>query len=259
MIDSAENRAPLSAAAAPTSGSSVGTPDALGLDPALGACGLNVAGALGAGVYDSLVPEPWTSAVLLPTAQSAYVIGSGGSAFCAHARAERPDSPHPLDEVCEVRVLTAVARLREQGVESCALFYWERRGAGEGDFADFVAVARAAGLGARSRIGLLLHREHGPWFAIRAILLTDRPAPTTGESPPAPDFCSDCAAPCVEACPAQAIGDAGIDISRCSDWRHREAHCAERCDARLACPIGRASRYSSQALAHHMTARFRGS
>ncbi|MDP6977591.1 MAG: hypothetical protein QF570_03180 [Myxococcota bacterium] len=236
-----------------------GTPDALGFEPALGACGLNVAGVLRVDTYDSLVPDAWQSGALLPGAASAYVIGSGGSAFYEHARGERPDSPHPLDEVCEARVTTVVAQLRERDVESRALFYWERRGAGEGEFADFVAIAHAAGLGVRSRIGVLLHREHGPWFAIRAVLLTDRAAPAGSEAPPTPDFCSDCAAPCVVACPAGAVGEVGIDIARCSDWRHREAQCASRCDARLACPIGTASRYSSEALAHHMTAHFRGS
>ncbi len=254
MIDSPE-RADSMLASTPVQGPR--TPAALGLDPALDACGLNVAGVLRAETYDALVPSAWKCGTLLPTARSIYVIGSGGSAFYANARAERAEGPHPLDAFCEARVASAVLRLDREGIASRACFYWERRGDGDGEFADFVALARAAGLGSRSLIGLLLHPDHGPWFAIRAVVLTDRCPPVAGDVYEAPDFCADCPAPCIDICPARAVTRSGMNVVRCSEWRHREAQCAASCDARLACPVGRESRYTSEALAHHMTSHFR--
>ncbi len=232
-------------------------PSALGLSPELEACGLDLAGVLTADRYDELVPAAWRSQQLLAGSRFVYVIGSAGSSFYRYARAQRPDSAHPLDETCEECVTEAGRRLEAAGALQRPLFYWERRGPGERGFADFVAIAHAAGFGARSRIGMLLHPTHGPWFAIRALLLCDRQPPPSIEAPAVPDFCADCAAPCIDACPAGAVGAAGIDIERCSESRHRDPRCAARCDARLACPVGRDSRYADDALEHHMTAHFR--
>lgn len=233
------------------------TPGELGLDPALEACGLNVAGALRVRDYDAIVTAAWRSAALLPSARTVYVIGSGGASFHAQAIQRAPDVAHPLDDACEAQVGAVAERMNRAGCTSRALFYWERRGEeGECVFADFVAIAHAAGLGARSRLGLLLHPRHGPWFAIRALLLSEREAPVARRMP-VPDFCSDCAAPCTAACPAGAVTRAGISLDRCSESRHSDPRCASRCDARLACPVGADSRYPPAALAHHMTSHFR--
>ena len=232
-------------------------PSAFGLDPGLEACGLNVAGVLPRETYDAIVPEAWRVDRLLPAAASVYVIGSGGSRFYFEARKAYPHSVHPLDEACEVHMTSAARTLDARGFESRALHYWERRGEGEGAFADFVALARAAGLGVASRIGLLLHPHFGPWFAIRALLMTARPFPSPYKSTLPIDFCADCPAPCAEACPANAIGSNQIDMRRCGESRQHDERCALRCAARLACPAGAESVYPDEALAHHMSAPLR--
>ncbi|MBW2292210.1 MAG: hypothetical protein JRG94_07840 [Deltaproteobacteria bacterium] len=127
-----------------------GTPAAVGLDASLDAAGLNVAAVLSRERYDALVPHAWQSRALLPGATSVFVIGSGGPAFYWAARRARPDAQHPLDEFLEEMVTRAASKLERAGCVTRAVFYWERRGENDrepGRFADFIALARAAGLG----------------------------------------------------------------------------------------------------------------
>jgi epoxyqueuosine reductase QueG len=116
-----------------------------------------------------------------------------------------------------------------------------------------VALGRAAGLGAASRLGLLLHPEFGPWMSLRAVVLTPLELPESG---PLTDFdpCGGCAAPCASACRGSAIADDRFDVARCAATRLREAGCRSRCDARRACVIGPEHGYAAAAEAHHMAA-----
>lgn len=241
------------------------TSSSLGLDPALAAAGLNVAGWLTPSQYDALVPESWQARQLLPTAAVVFVIGSGGDNFYWAARKARPGSRHPVDDYCAELVGRAADRLEAAGFATCAAFYWEQRaqsGREPGEFADFVALAKAAGLGAASRLGLLLHPRYGPWFAIRAVLLSERPAPVAPDDCATAaepfDPCPSCSAPCIAACPGNAVAmREKFSGDRCAETRHKLAGCAARCDARLACPEGADYRYDLEALSHHMTSHFR--
>jgi epoxyqueuosine reductase len=239
------------------------TPGALGLNAALESGGLNAAAVLSPEQYDALVPVAWQCSELLPTAASVFVLGSGGSMFYLAARRARPDAQHPLDEFCEELVTGAASELERQGAASRAVYYWERMGGIErepGHFADFIALARAAGLGASSRLGLMLNPIFGPWFAIRALILCELPMPVPAavEAGPLFDPCSACPAPCIEACPGTAVSLDPFSRERCASTREELPGCARRCDARLACPVGASHRYDPEALAYHMTARFRG-
>jgi epoxyqueuosine reductase QueG len=243
----------------------VESPTQLGLDPALSAAGLNVAASLAIGEYDALVPASWKSQELLPNASSVIVLGSGGDRFYWTARQARPGSQHPVDEHCEALVTHAAERLSAAGFTAYPAFYWERKAQDRGkpgEFADFVALARAAGLGETSRLGLLLHPRYGPWFAIRALLLSERPTPAAVnlgvEAADRYDPCPSCSAPCVAACPGNAVSHSDVFFAeRCAQTRHELAGCANRCAARLACPEGEEYRYAAEALSHHMTSHFR--
>lgn len=239
---------------------SASTQEALGLGSALAESGLNVAGALSPDDYNAIVPAAWQTQALHPTAATVFVIGSGGGAFYAAARAAFPDSEHPLDDHCEAVMAPVVEELGAQGSSSRALFYWQKlalEGAEAGVFADFVALARAAGLGSPSRLGLLLHPRYGPWFAIRALLLSDVVSQPTGQAADSFDPCGGCEAPCIATCHGRAVSREAFAAARCAETRHSNPQCAERCDARLACPVGGEHRYDASALAHHMTAHFR--
>lgn len=217
----------------------------LGLDRA----GLALLGCLSRARYDALVPPAWRAAELLPEARSALVVASGGRALFAAFRASREAQldADPLDAYTRRVVEAAAARL---GAPARALFAFEQRGGG---FADFVALGRAAGLGAPSRLGLLLHPVYGPWMSIRAVLLTSRSVP---ETPALRDFapCDGCPAPCAEACHGSAVGPARFDVEACAAARRREPACRLRCDARRACIVGPEHAYDADAEAHHMRA-----
>ena len=247
--------------------------------------GMGLLGVLAAARYDALVPAAWGSPALRPGARSALVVASGGralfDAFSAAPEASlaRPKaaqrgeaersrtSSEPLDAYT-VRVVEAAAGRLGGGAR--ALFAFEQRG---GVYADFVALGQVAGLGAPSRLGLLLHPVFGPWMSIRAVLLTEREVAETG---PAPGFdpCGGCPAPCVRACRGAAVpAAAGVfdsarlrlaarpqalqfrfDVAACCATRVSEPGCRLRCDARRSCVIGPDRAYSPEAEAHHMRA-----
>jgi hypothetical protein len=234
--------------------------------------GMGLLGVLAVARYDALVPTAWGSRALRPGARSALIVASGGRAlFDAFSVAPEASLPSdPLDAYTRRVVETAAARL---GGGARALFAFEQRG---GVYADFVALGQAAGLGAPSRLGLLLHPEFGPWMSIRALLLTER---EVAETRPAPGFdpCGSCAAPCVRACRGAAVpasarpidsarfrlaarpsrGPASgfrFDVAACGATRASEPGCRLRCDARRSCVIAPDQAYRSEAEAHHMRA-----
>jgi hypothetical protein len=225
-------------------------------DPfAAAACGLeragmNALGRLSRDRYDALVPAAWRCGAVAPSARSALLIGSGGRAlFEAFSRApERRLERDPLDAYTRRVAGEAARSLVAAGFETQAFLAFETRG---GAFADLVALGEACGLGAPSRLGLLLHPRFGPWLSLRALLLTAL------ELPPTPaldgfDPCPTCPAPCASACHGRALASTRIDVVACGATRARETACALRCDARRACPVGAEHAYSPHAEAHHM-------
>ena len=221
-------------------------------EAALDAAGLSLRGALSAARYDALVPPAWRTAALLPEARTVLVLGSGGRALWSALRAapELGAASDPVDTYTARVVGTLARALAGVGHPSRGLYPSEQRG---GAFADFVSLAREAGLGAPSRLGLLLHPTYGPWLSIRAVLLTAVECPTgaplSGFEP-----CVGCAAPCADACPGSAIGPQGISARVCYDTQLKEPACALRCNARHACVIGQEHAYAAEAEAHHMSA-----
>jgi hypothetical protein len=214
----------------------------------LDAAGLDLRGALSRSTYDALVPPAWRCDALLPGARSVLVVGSGGRALWRAARASGASGGDPIDLHTARALEACVAELTAAGRRALALFAHERRG---GAYADFVALGHAAGLGAPSRLGLLVHPVYGPWLSLRALLSSDLAWP---ESAPLQSFdpCTGCPAPCAEACHGRAVGFAGFDVSRCAATRLRDPRCSLRCDARRACVLGRDHAYLPEAEAHHM-------
>jgi hypothetical protein len=219
------------------------------MGPELEAAGLNLAGAVPIAEYDRSVPEAWRSQRLLPSASSAVVIGGGGRLLHRCHRAAAAGSS--LDRFVAEVVARGCERLRSLGWQARAFAYDETR---EGSYVDLVALARRAGLGGASRLGLLVQPEYGPWLSLRALVLTDRPLP----EPPRTEFapCDGCPAPCAEACPASAPRalPAGFDVAACGTQRARAGPCRLRCTARHACRLGQHHAYHPEAEARHMAA-----
>lgn len=122
---------------------------------------------------------------------------------------------------------------------------------GEG-FVPLQALGRAAGWAHPSPVGLDITREFGLWFAYRVVVTTDAdlPASKVVAGPSPCDSCLD--KPCIDACPAGAVGVGGIDGGRCMTYRlSAESACADRCLARLACPVAPEHRYSLGQVQYH--------
>jgi hypothetical protein len=229
----------------------------------LESAGFGIVGVLPITDYDARVPDPWRSSALLPGARSAYVLGTGGGAFeagwLAAESGPTPRAGHPADEHARAVLRDAVATLeRETGERADAWLYCDRAAArgGEPVFADFVGLAEACGLGARSPLGLLLHPAYGPWWSVRALMLTSVAAPAWGPADPsiAHAPCADCSAPCAAACPGDAVSPAGFDARACSATRLSGPSCAAECAARRACVVGPEHRYDPRAEAHYASA-----
>ncbi len=121
--------------------------------------------------------------------------------------------------------------------------------------APLVALLGRAGLLRPSPIMSSLHRRYGSWWAVRAALAVGCETPPIRNTGLGPDPCIDCPAPCIDACPADAVARAGWDWHACAEHRVREhSACADRCFARSACPIGTEHRYSEPVARYHYLA-----
>ena len=217
--------------------------------------GFNLAGVLAIDDYDALVERVWRSDALLSGARSAVLLGCGGPDFFRALR----DSPEwaggidPADRFAR-RVVEAHRDVWiERGWSSASFLYRDRRDDdGRSCYANFTALATACGLGVPSRLGILLHPTYGPWWAIRALLLTERELSPTAALDWNP--CDGCPAPCAQACPSDAVVlPSGFDIRACFETRGVTPACRTRCAARRACVVGGDEvAYQEEAEAHYM-------
>lgn len=108
-------------------------------------------------------------------------------------------------------------------------------------------VAHAAGLAQLAPSHLSVHPEHGPWIALRAVVVMDAQGPE-GPPQPAPDPCAGCDKPCLGAL-QRAIAATGAAEQRAPLEQFWGAWLA----VRDACPIGTSSRYDDEQIEYHYT------
>ena len=156
--------------------------------------------------------------------------------FVAAVRADTAlaESPHPLDRYVERHINDAV-----KNVATRALVAFGHCRGSHG-FPPLQRIADAAGLGWLAPNHLLIHEIHGPWIALRALIVLDLDAPPTSprvSSAPRGCTCAQTSAPLVAAATAASGTDA---------WR-------AWLSVRDACPVGKSSRYSDEQLIYHYT------
>ncbi len=106
-------------------------------------------------------------------------------------------------------------------------------------------LAERVGLAAISPSHLAIHALHGPWIALRAVVVVDVAGPEgPAMAPERP--CQACSAPCMPAL-AHALAASGSALSPESVAAHADAWVA----VRDACPVGQGSRYGNSQLAYH--------
>ena len=220
------------------------------LRDALAASGLNVFGIAGPEKYDAVTePERRTSRLLEGT-RSVVVVASGGralwDAFVDGLRRDPSvlvDEPHPLDAFVRKRIDEGDALLPASIDRR-----WFFAAASAEPQLDFRVLGRLAGIGERSRLGLLIHPTYGLWLGLRAACFT------TAELEPSatpPNPCAACDAPCRPACPAGALDSGSWDVDRCAAFHLADHRCATTCHSRLACPVGAEQRYPPEEIEYH--------
>ena len=131
--------------------------------------GLNLIGVASVASYDAEAGPEEGLARRLQGAESVVVIGNGGGAFWGayrrHCRAhpEHERLPDPLDAFTRDVVDAACSALGRR--EPVGILY--PFGFGD-DGVSFTRLARLAGLGRPSLVGVLVHPVFGPWFATQA-------------------------------------------------------------------------------------------
>lgn len=104
-------------------------------------------------------------------------------------------------------------------------------------------IAQASGLAWLSPSHLSIHPLHGPWIALRALVVVDVPGPS--QISPTPDPCTACDKPCLPALNAaldgELVASPGAEPPRWRAWLR----------IRDACPIGRGSRYAEDQIEYH--------
>jgi methylmalonic aciduria homocystinuria type C protein len=175
--------------------------------------------------------EPGLAHLADPMRPLGWLIGNSRALWPRFDRARRDDptiaaADHPLDRYTEMSVGRAFA---DTGAR---LWFGHERY--DGAFLPMQRLAVAAGVGALAPTGLVIHRELGSWFALRAVaIVAGRPVAQEPASLP----CT-----CGEACTSA--------LSRAREARGPEAWRAWLA-VRDACPVGRAHRYGDDQLLYH--------
>ena len=120
-------------------------------------------------------------------------------------------------------------------------------------WAPFTAWARRSGEAWESPVGLLVHARLGLFVSYRgALAFRERLDLPPARSRP----CDACAAPCLSACPVEALAGRGYDVAACHGFLDTRpgGDCLDRgCAVRRACPVGADLRPEAQS-AFHMRA-----
>lgn len=180
---------------------------------------------------------------LPPGTQTLVLIGPGGAGYWQHltTQPEWDGAPDPVDRWSR-RVIGRLAC--DLGAK--ALFPF-----GGPPYHPFFAWALRSGRAWQSPVRLLVHDEQGLWVSFRgALALKQALDPPRGRRP-----CDTCAAPCLTACPAGALGAGGYDVPACHAWLDTApgADCmAGGCLVRRACPVSATYARMPGQSAYHM-------
>jgi hypothetical protein len=226
------------------------------LRAALGEVGLNIVLPLGQAGLDRAGLDVRLDR-LLPGAGGAVVVGDGGGAFFAGFQAHRPPADaddNPLDRYTAHTIERAATQALAPDPFLIAFPFARAPGNSTSTgWLPFQRLGQVAGLPRPGPLGVQVHPRFGPWWGYRALIVVRQPLV---EEPPLAAPCDGCAAPCVRACPADALAGRHLNIDRCAGHRLQD-HCADRCASRLACVAGPEHRYPDAQLAFHMAASLR--
>ena len=107
-----------------------------------------------------------------------------------------------------------------------------------------------------SRLGLLIHPDHGLWHAYRFAIALSEPVSGLAKVESRGNICGQCETQaCLNVCPVNAFDAKQYDVKACFEYleKHPEAICNTKgCMARDACPEGPNSHYALAQKQFHM-------
>jgi hypothetical protein len=217
----------------------------------------------GLSLRGSFAPVAADGIPALPDGRAAagvWMVGVIGSAFWPHFKASAFYSdglPHPLDRWSRAIGEELAARLG-----GLALFPFDGP-----PYHPFQRWADRCEATQPSRMLLRIHPDHGLWHAYRFALALPALAGTADLAPPgrsaaphttASSLCASCSGqPCLAACPVGAYTGESFLLNACAGHLHSGdgADCMQAgCQARRACPVAPALRYTPEHAAFHMQA-----
>lgn len=107
-----------------------------------------------------------------------------------------------------------------------------------------------------SRLGMLIHPDHGLWHAYRFAIALAEPVDGLSGVESHGDICNLCQSqPCLKRCPVDAFDGTHYDVHSCYQYlqENPESAChTSGCQARDACPEGEHSNYTTEQKKFHM-------
>jgi hypothetical protein len=199
---------------------------------ALAGSGINLLASCGISAYDARAPQALRSDQLLPGARGVVVAGSAGPTLWRQFRLLTQEPPGPWDDANPYDSFVAgVLSRADDALHAAGVRYRRFEAAFHAPVrVSFVALAELVGLGWPGPFALLIHAEHGAWWALRGAWLVDADV----EPPLHPSR------PCI-GCPAPCVGgpqNAGLGVRATPEVRAR-------------CIVGQASRYDDDQIAYH--------
>ncbi len=180
------------------------------------------------GIFGGFAAEPDDG--LPPGTRTVLLLGPEEPGFWTHVSAQpeyHDGAPDPMDRWSR-RVISVLAA--DVGAEPLFPF-------GGPPFLPFYSWALRSGRAFASPVQLLVHDRAGLFLSYRGALALKA---ELALPPPQPPPCTGCAAPCLSACPAGALGVGGYDLAACHAWLDTSpgAGClAAGCAVRRACPL----------------------
>jgi hypothetical protein len=220
---------------------------------ALRGTGLDLVASCSIEEYDARAPATLASPLLMPRARGLVVVGSAGRGLWEAARARSGAAWTPAADPLDTHVARSLdladlalarARIGTRRFEARVASHPASSAAPQ---LDFRALGELVGLGSPGPFGMLIHPDHGPWWALRAAYFVDTEvAPALEHTAP----CAGCEAPCVR---PDASGRAGPGLSMIDEptTAVRRTLLAATPEVRTRCVVGTSSRYSSEQIAYH--------
>lgn len=213
----------------------------------LAAAGLNLFAVFACSTLPESVTEVMReTAVPLTTYSRLVLLGHGGKQLWQAMQPEDWETADPIDSY-SIRLTQHFIKTTLDGTDSLLLY------PNTPYLIPLQQLGELAGWCAPSPLGISISSEFGVWFAYRSAFLTNYPLPISNHLPD-DSPCDSCVEkPCIAACPAGAVGEIGqFDLNTCAKHRLKAGStCADRCLARMACPVAPQHKYTLPQIQYH--------